>query len=176
MKTIKKSFFRGFDKIIVLLLGSFGMFSACNDEMPLEYGMPHADFEIKGTVTNNTTSQPIQNIRVVRPHFPDVESECECTPRPGDTIYTDKNGQYAFAFRDSPGPNYRLKFEDVDGEDNGGLFETKEIEGKFIQNDQVKKGDGRWYNGKFVKIEDAALNRVLLPAPEYGVLATCFRP
>ena len=177
MKTIKKSFFRSFDKIIVLLLSGFGMFSACDlFEPQLEYGMPHADFVLQGTVTDEATSQPIKNIRVVRPLFPDLKPECECTPIPGDTIYTDEKGQYAFTFGDFPGSKYLLKFEDMDGEDNGGLFQTKEVEGKFTQADQVKKGDNHWYDGKFVKTQDVKLEQAAYPTPMYGVRQTSFQP
>ena len=168
MKTVKKSFFRLFDKVILLLLGGFGMFNAC-DTMLLEYGMPHADYELKGIVTNDATSQPIRNIRVVRPHFPNVELEY----MPGDTIYTDETGKYAFAFGGLI-EKYQLKFEDIDGPDNGGLFQTKEIEGEFTQADRVEKGNG-WYSGFFVKTEDVVLEQVV-NVPEYGILPTRFQP
>ena len=169
MKTVKKSFFRHFDKVILLLLGGFGLFSACNIgnnrstiiDTPVEYGVPHADFELKGIVTNAATSQPIQNIRVVRSLLPESKPEGEDTPIPGDTVYTDKDGTYAFAFGGFPGfpdMNYQLKFEDIDGKENGGLFQTKEIEGKFTQDDLEEVGSG-WYSGLFVKTEDVALKK-----------------
>ena len=161
MKTVKKSFFRLFDKIIVLLLSTVGVFSACNTMpeygMLVEYGMPHADFELKGTVTDET-SQPIQNIRVV--HQFGYENSYS------DTIYTDENGKYAF---NGSAWKYQLKFEDIDGEENGGLFQTKEIEGGFTQADLVEKGDGRWYDGKFVKTEDVKLEKIdVVVVPMYG--------
>ena len=165
MKTVKKSFIRFFDKIIVLIVGVSG-FSAC-----FAYGMPYADFELKGIVTDEATSQPIKNIRVVRPHFPGFEHENMA----GDTIYTDKNGKYAFIFDNLSTMKYQLKFEDIDGEENGGLFQTKEIVGEFTQADQVKKSHG-WYEGKFVKKQDVELKRIEMVAPEYGVLATSFQP
>ena len=172
MKTVKKSFIRFFDKIIVLLVGVSGVFSACDkeniiDTVPVEYGMPHANFELKGTVTDEATSQPIQNIRVIRPHFPDSELESI----PGDTIYTDEDGKYAFAFGGFPKEKYQLKFEDIDGEENGGLFQTKEIEGEFTQADLVEKGKG-WYDGKYVKTQDAELERIEMETPLYGCPAS----
>ena len=169
MKTVKKSFFRFFDKIIVLFLSSLGVLTGCGSHLD-EYGMPHASFELKGTVTDNVT-QPIQNIRVVRPFgYEDIYGGI-----PGDTIYTDKDGKYAFAFEGFPSQKYQLKFEDIDGEENGGLFQTKEIEGEFTQTDLVEKGKG-WYDGKYAKTQDAELERIEMPVPEYGVLATSFQP
>ena len=176
MKTMKKSFFRLFDKMIVLLLGGFGMFGACNvftsgdmpEETPVEYGMPHAAFVLQGTVTGKVTAQPIQNIRVVRPFG--YENQY------GDTTYTDENGKYAYLFGDFPEIKYQLKFEDMDGEDNGGRFQTKEVEVQFTQADQVEKGQG-WFYGKFVKTEDVALDPEEFYAnPEYGILHTSFQP
>ena len=164
---MKKSFFRLFDKIVVLLLGCAGILTSC-DQYVDEYGMPHADFELKGAVTSKATAQPIQNIRVVRPYFPGLELGYT----PGDTVYTDKDGKYAFAFGGWL-EKYQLKFEDIDGEENGGLFQPIEIEGKFTQADQVEKVKG-WYEGKFVKTENVTLEPV--NTPEYGVLPTSYRP
>ena len=83
-----------------------------------------------------------------------------------DTIYTDENGKYAF---NGSAWKYQLKFEDIDGEENGGLFQTKEIEGGFTQADLVEKGDGRWYDGKFVKTEDVKLEKIdVVVVPMYG--------
>jgi len=183
MKTIKKSFFRFFDKIVVLLLGVAGMFTACDvldkpDDPICMYGMPHADFELKGTVTNESTSRPIKNIRVIRPHFPEPEYE-NLPPEyklAGDTVYTDEKGEYAFAYSDFRGSKYQLKFEDIDGTGNGGLFSSKEIKGKFTSADQVEKGKG-WYEGKFTKTEDVKLKRMDIgPVPAYGVFPTTFQP
>ena len=172
MKTIKKSFFRSFDKIIVLLLSGFGLFSACNLITPepeygvLMYGMPSANFVLQGTVTNNATSQPIKNIRVIRP-FGYNNSH-------GDTIYTDANGKYLYEFGGSTESKFQLKFEDIDGEDNGGLFQTKVIEGEFTQADRVEEGKG-WYTGKYVKTQDVKLEQAY-PTPEYGVRRASFQP
>ena len=180
MEIVKKSFFRFLDKVIVLLLGAFGMFAACNnpDDTPVEYGMPYADFELKGTVTSSVTSEPIQNIRVVYPHF--SESEYENLPLEykfsGDTTYTDQNGKYTLAFGGSTWAQHRLKFEDIDGEENGGQFLRKEIQVGFTSADRVKAGQG-WYEGKFAKTQDVELQQEIhYPVPEYGPPSTTFQP
>ena len=135
-----------FDKIIVILLGFFGICSSCN--MPTEYGEPYADYEIKGVITNKENAQPIQNIRVIQGW---------------DTIYTDAEGKYAFNnlgyFPPSPETLFHLKVEDIDGEENGGDFATQEIEVKITEDDRVRKGDGNWYEGKFEKTEDIELEK-----------------
>jgi putative lipoprotein (rSAM/lipoprotein system) len=96
-------------------------------------------------------------------------------PPHGDTIYTDAKGRYAFAFNDTGIGGYKLKFEDIDGEENGGLFLPKEIGGDFTQAIQAKKGDGKWYDGKFIKTENVALEEEYY-GPLYGVRCASFQP
>jgi putative lipoprotein (rSAM/lipoprotein system) len=159
-----------FDKVIILLLSAVGFLTGC-DEIGggnvAEYGVPNADYELKGTVTDEITSQSIQNIRVIRP----VQSL-----EYSDTTYTDKDGKYHFVFNDFPNDTYQLKFEDIDGGENGGEFITAEVEGVFTKNDQVQKGNGHWYDGKFVKTHDITLNRQETIGPMYGVLPAPFKP
>ena len=165
MKKMKKSFVHVFDKVVVLLLSFVGILTGCERYVE-EYGMPYADFELEGTITSSVTSQPVQNIRVVRPHFPKEDLEF----MPGDTVFTDANGKYAFAFRGFSESEYRLKLEDTDGEENGGRFSPKEIEGKFTQVDRIREGNDRWYYGLFVKTEDMELEWANADTPENGVL------
>ena len=172
---MKKALVKFFDKIIVLLLGFSGFFNGCAISDPTdeygspyaEYGMPHADFVIKGVITDKETSNPIQNIQVIRQIYPEY----------GDTIYTNAEGEYAFEFGNfPPWPEnaFHLKIEDIDGEENGGLFNTQEIDVMFTQADQVEKGKG-WYEGKFVKTQDIELDRIVI-APEYGAPFVTFKP
>jgi len=139
---MNKPLIKFWDKIILLLLGlSSVAYTSCDYGVPAsKYGMPHGKYELKGTVTDKETSKPIPNIQVVRQY--------------GDTIYTDVDGKYAYP---NPSSNFYIdsefyiKFEDIDGEENGGEFETKEMDIKFTEADRVEKGDGDWYKGKFAK-------------------------
>ena len=159
---MKKITVKAFDKIIVSRLALLGIFSSCDNKTICEYGTPYAEFEIKGVVTDKATSQSIQGIRVVRQIYQQY----------GDTLYTDSEGRYSikFGFYDD---GRHLKFEDIDGEENGGYFEAKEIDVTITEADRVKKGDG-WYEGKFVKTQNVQLDGVV--APEYGVPAATFKP
>jgi putative lipoprotein (rSAM/lipoprotein system) len=152
-----------FDKILVILLGFFGIFNSCTQ--PDEYGTPYADFEIKGVVTSKETGQPIQNIRVIR------------NPFGSDTLYTDVDGKYYFQCGGSSiygGQTFHLKVEDIDGEANGGDFVPQEIEVVITEDDRIKKGDGKWYEGKFGKTVGIELERFY--TPEYGVAPAAFKP
>jgi putative lipoprotein (rSAM/lipoprotein system) len=68
-----------------------------------------------------------------------------------DTLWTNNNGEYVtgksylveqFAYMKS----VQLEFEDVDGAENGGEFQSVTVE---VPVTQVKEGDGHWYNGAY---------------------------
>ncbi|MDR1526164.1 MAG: radical SAM-associated putative lipoprotein [Dysgonamonadaceae bacterium] len=167
-----------FDKVIVALLGVAGLLMGCNIvfETPAEYGMPHADFVLKGTVTSAATSQPVKNIQVVRPFWEYGYGYEGGYAAIGDTVYTDENGKFAFEFDGLPTMKYQLKLKDIDGQENGGQFVSKEIEGEFTKADQEKKGNDRWYDGKFVKTRNVLLDWEDAVVPMYGVRPAPFQP
>ena len=117
---MKKQIIKFFDKVILLLLGSSGVLYSC-----YKYGMIEAEYEINGTVTDKM-GKPIQNIRVIREgHFKI------------DTMYTNSQGKFH-----SKIGFHHLAIEDIDGEANGGEFETQKINVEFTDADLVKKGRG----------------------------------
>ena len=134
---MKKAGIKFFDKIIVVLLGFLGMFYSCRQ--PCEYGTPHGEYVLKGVITDKETSKPIQNIQIVRQY-----------------IYTDSEGKFMYNGRER---ELRLKIDDIDGIENGGEFLSKEIEVTFTKADQVEKGDGNWYQGKFAKTINVELEK-----------------
>jgi len=129
------------DKIIVVLLGVLGlsgMLYSC-----MKYGMPEVEnaslYELKGVVTDKETSNPIQNIQIIR--------------RDRDTIYTDIDGKYAFRDINYGGCSYPLKFEDIDGEENGGEFAPVDIYIDFTTEDIVERDRGSVWCDKTINIE-----------------------
>ena len=121
---MKKPFIKFFDKIILLLLGLSGIVYTACEYGPPEYAMK---YEVIGIVTDKETSNPIQNIQVIRPYV--------------DTIYTSTDGKFTFySFGYGNSHSFYLKFEDIDGEENGGDFKSKEINVEFTNTDQVEKG------------------------------------
>ena len=149
---MKKLIIKSFDKIVVVLLGILGVFSSCK-EQPDMYGMPPepyvsgARYELNGIITDKATTNPIQNIQIIRK----IDSKYE------DTAYTNAEGKYEFYRIFSENNTFFLKIEDIDGEENGGEFETQEIEVKYTPDDKVEEGDGNRYQGKFVKTQDVEL-------------------
>ena len=170
-----------FDKLLVFLLSATGLIVGCQKDDPMDeygapmveygtmvaYGTPSALYEIRGTVTDATTKKPIRNIQVVLPLFKNTP-EAE-----GDTVYTDIDGTYKFD-RYFLSSDYQLKFEDIDGEENG-TYGYLTVEGEFTEQDQVEPGDGDWYRGKYVKTHNVTLDAPLA-IPMYGVPSAPFNP
>ena len=157
---MKKIFLKFFDKALVAVLGLVGIVSCDGinngtNNLVCEYGVPHADYEIIGTILIKDTKEPIKNIRVIHQY----------NPAWGDTIYSDEAGKYEFNYQEFPLDVHKLKFEDADGLENGGEFETKEIEITFTEADKVKKGDG-WYEGKYSTTRDIELEHKTAEAEE----------
>ena len=158
---MSKPFIKFFDKIVILLLGVVGVFTGCKSggncsfdyrsDIVAKYGMPMASYVINGKVTNKTTSKPIPNIRIIR----------QINENYADTLYTDIDGKYVWGY------NYllnqanivHLKVEDIDGEENGGDFASKEINIKITYADKENMEKCKQNGGKFVKTQNIELKK-----------------
>lgn len=130
-------------RFLLPLLG-FALIESCAKDM---YGCPYADFEAKGSVSDEE-GKGIPGIRVV------ISADFINTNYSGDpltdTLWTDQAGKYItepdfvtekFAYMD----RLKLEFEDVDGQENGGEYRKVEVEVPVFQ---VKEGSD-WYKGAF---------------------------
>ena len=129
-QTLKTKFFN----YILVLLG-FATTTSCEyiPQVLAEYGTPTMDFEVSGKVVNQD-SAPIAGIKV----------SCRVFYDPGvATVLTSEDGSFNIS-----GTAMRplLEFEDIDGPENGGEYVSRKEE---IKVDQVGKGDGHWYMGKY---------------------------
>lgn len=139
-------------KIISFFLVLLG-FSACGDDDENDpticlYGSPSAKYTVKGKVVSaENKDNPIRNIRVV---LIDNVDESKYDYIPGDTVTTDNEGQFEVQRHYFPAIDNKLKikFEDVDGEENG-LFLDKEEVIDFKEINPVD--EGTWYKGEFIK-------------------------
>lgn len=123
---------------LLMTLVGFGCISSVNDkesddfEATPEYGCPHVNFSLKARVVDEAGA-PIKGIKV-------------CT----DWIeeYTNQDGEININGSVFTGSQYMATFEDVDGEANGGEFETLvlDITDKI---EKVGEGSGNWYDGYF---------------------------
>jgi putative lipoprotein (rSAM/lipoprotein system) len=153
-KPMKKPIIKLFDKLILLLLGMSGIFYSC-----MKYGMPVDEFEIYGTVTDKEKN-PIENIRV---------TNLDIKP-----LYTSADGKFRLKSEELEYHSTLLKFEDIDGEANGGEFMTQEVEVKFTGADLVKKGK-RNKTDKYAKKITVELERDGF-IPLYGAPTATFKP
>ena len=114
------------------------------------YGQPHADFTVKGTVTDEE-GKPVEGIRTI------VDAYYKWTDDAGidysnltysDTLYTDTHGMIEGGGSTFSRPSeVIITISDMDGEANGGEFEEQVIDDPVIKT--VEDGDGSWYNGAY---------------------------
>ena len=159
MKNGLNKLWKAFAASILGLLGFASCESVIEDrEM---YGQPHADFKALGTVSDET-GKPVEGIRVaIRQHrhydnTPDVIFG-QNDWYENDTLYTDSNGAYELSktIFDKP-KDVRIVFEDIDGAENGGEFESAEATPEIKR---TKKGDKSWYGGAFEVQADVTLKK-----------------
>ena len=105
----------------------------------MEYGVPRADFIVKGSVLSETDNRPLKNIRLI---FRDTTNQYI-----SDTTFTDINGTYLVEMSNFPkDQKLKLNLQDVDGATNG-EFNSLETIVEF-KNPQFTNGDKHWYSGK----------------------------
>jgi len=124
----KKLFFKNYSKIIVFVLGIFGIAPGC---MKAEYGTPYAEFKLNGNVKSALTEEPIKNIKVSIDNYQTV---------------SDENGNFSFSTTDFPKEiTYSLNFSDIDSSLNGN-YNDLDTNITFDQANFVG-GDGKWNKG-----------------------------
>lgn len=148
MKSEQVNFVNRILAAILVLLG----FSACGEGGgKAEYGTPYVSYQIKGTVTDKNDA-PIKGIKVVISDEPENESD-------DVTVYTDADGKFTGPHTYSFGLyGQTVTFEDVDGEDNGGLFKSATLGIDDMTAKKVKKGE-HWYSGDYEVTADVKLEK-----------------
>lgn len=103
-------------------------------ETPVMYGTPVVEFSVKGKVMD-PDGNPIKGIEISHDYS-------------GHKVYTLEDGSFDYASEDIgfEMETVTLEFTDIDGEENGGDFQSKEV---AVEVEQTEPGDGEWKNGKF---------------------------
>lgn len=125
---MKVRFTRWYNALLSSLLAMLGFASCSGDEdeehFVQMYGVVIPNIEWRGTVTNEAEA-PIQGISALVKYavevFNDPSKEDYYTV---DSVSTDVNGRFAVRVPDIKDPNYKLILQDVDGEANGGTFQS----------------------------------------------------
>ena len=107
------------------------------------YGSPTADFSAKGRVIDEK-GQPIQGLQVILGNRWHGENYNGTSYKPIDSLQTGPNGEYEVFFASTiPITNFQIDVNDIDGEANGGTFESATV---LVKDIQYEDGKG-WYEG-----------------------------
>ena len=144
---MKTKIYRLYGAVLSVLLSVLGFSSCSKEEMRVEYGSPHADFIMQGTVTDEQGNE-INGILVSAERYQDFKDG-----RYWFNLFSKKTayyGEYYLYYQDFPGSKYtKLIVQDVDGEANGGEFASDTLDIDYESAEQIKKSDGNWYEGTF---------------------------
>ena len=148
MKKIGRKFLKGTNWALAGLLSFLG-FSGCDIIGRVEYGTPHAEYEVKGTITNEAGK-----------NIPDIQVNLAQGKRggyieSGITVKTDEMGHYSASVTTFPGKDFVMIVTDTDGETNGS-YASDTIAVRFEEKDYYKKGKG-WFEGAARKKVDIKL-------------------
>ena len=151
---MRVKFIHWYNMLLTALLSMLG-FSSCSKcdgstEVPCEYGCPLTEFKVKGTVTD-TNGPPIEGIQVSGLKQEEPE---ETDPPSLQTTTTLADGTFTTEVMQMLSPEevketVKVKFEDIDGTANGGLFDSKTVSVADLNRTQTKEGDGGWFSGEF---------------------------
>lgn len=140
-------------KLIYFLMALVGFGAAGCEESAAEYGCPNVNFRVTARVVDEA-GEPIEGIRVGIYHE-EWDGGYVCGDFENRTGYTDYQGCID-AYGSPFSVPEKLVFEDVDGEANGGEFETQIID--VVGVEQTEEGSGHWYGGAYeVHIGDVVM-------------------
>ena len=159
---MKVRFNHWYNAVLTALLSMLG-FSCSLDEpdeygsTPVEYGTPHADYILKGTVTDEAGT-PIKGIKT---SLKEIDKDDTGTYVFGiDSIQTNESGNYQLKNSGMPyDKRIKLFVEDIDGEANGGEFLNDTLDIDYGKAVEVEEGDHHWYDGKYEVTTDVRLKK-----------------
>lgn len=135
--------------ILAFLIGFLGL-SSCEpqkkygvpDDIVAEYGVPMAEFEMEGTVTDEA-NQPVPNIhvRVLNNHVPDV--------------YTDENGKY----RSESGDFFPMQSVEIVAEDTASVYQSDTVRVELEYEETEASKNSHWNEGKTTVRQDFQLRK-----------------
>ncbi len=150
----KKNLIRLTNLLLSSILIIFG-FSNC-DEPRMEYGVPSADYNVKGKVIDKADTKPIKGIRVAFSPYPQAITMYGILPVPYRTYAadtTDTAGAYDltdnFTVGEIQNDTIPVYIQDIDGTENGLYRDTVINSGKSTG----------WYDGKFTVEKNIELRR-----------------
>ena len=159
---MKVRFCRWYNAVLTVLLSMLGYGCSSSEEdvemygTLVEYGAPHADYIVKGIVTDETGT-PVQGIKTSLREVYQTKKETQYFGM--DSIQTNEFGNYQLKYVGMPDIRTKLVIEDIDGEANGGEFLSDTLDVNFDNATQTGKGDGKWYGGVYEITQDVKLKK-----------------
>ena len=159
---MSKIFIKGVNWALAGILSLLGLTNCCDRYGAPEYGSPHADYTLKGTVVNKATGKPITGIHVgyVDYRITAMYGPIPASYKPKAHVTTNSRGEFKFTdtFHGEEWIEGKrvlpVSVVDIDGEKNG-LFEPEHLQVDFSEAELTKKPKN-WYEGErtvSIKIE-----------------------
>lgn len=158
---MKVRFNRWYNAIFTALLTLLGYGCSSSEEYEdmVMYGVPTATYKVMGEVTDES-GNPIEGIKTAAKIIHQYDKDDRIEAYGLDSIKTDSNGQYQLNFNGFPGDQtIKLVVEDVDGEANGGQFESDTLDVDYKNAVQTEKGSSFWNSGTFQIRQNISLKR-----------------
>jgi len=155
---INRAFIKGTNWALAGLIGLLG-FTNCERDERLEYGVPNADYTVKGTVVDKVTGKPIKGIQVAYSwtgpvamygtlQTPYVEKASVITNAKGEYALKDNFSIEEMIPDDNSIPTFiRVFVRDIDEKENG-LYSDTILNVDFTNAVHTGKQKG-WYDGEF---------------------------
>ena len=152
---MKVRFNRWYNAVLTALLSILG-YGCSGSEDPadaLMYGVPIAEYQIRGQVTDEAGT-PVQGIKTsvkIIMSSPSADGKKEIYAR--DSVLTDASGKYDISFVTTPrNPETKLIVEDIDGVANGGEFLSDTLDIDYEKAAQID-GSNRYELNMNVKLK-----------------------
>ena len=150
MKAKVRHLFEMISGAILSLLG-FSSIVGCGR---LEYGSPYATFKVMGEVKAADSGKPIEGI-AVKFHRNSKDDDVYCPQ-----FQTDKDGKVNETLTLGPrAEDIMLTFEDIDGEEHGGLFASDTLRAKDLNITFVEAKKSTWHQGDYDITFEAKLKK-----------------
>lgn len=150
MKKMKRQFMKGTNWALAGLLGLFGFACSDDDDIPAEYGTPHANYHISGHVKNKL-GEPVPDIKIEVVASDDYNYT---TP-----VLSNSHGLYNARATTSARINeLRVIVSDIDKEDNG-LYQNDTILVQIKNEDYYEEGE-KWNVGSAFKEVNITLKNI----------------
>ena len=138
---MKTKFLVRFNAILAFLLGSLAL-TGCR----CKYGVPYAEFNAEGLVTDQETGEPIENIQVQI-----KENGWQVAPE----VYTNENGKYII----NRAMDYPHDSVDIIAQDTSGVYESDSARVGIVYEKPKGSKNDEWYTGETYVIHDIQLKK-----------------